>query len=114
MFQRLRTIVYAAPDLARARDWYREVLGQAPYFDEPYYVGFDVHGCELGLDPDSPAAGPGGAITYWSVPSAEIAYARLLELGAQEHQPVHDVGGGISLGAVVDPFGNVVGVISER
>lgn len=113
MFERLRTIVYSAQNLPAARDWYTLVLGQEPYFSEPFYVGFNVNGSELGLDPNAPAAGQAGPITYWRVANADEALARLRELGATRHQPVQDVGGGIRLGTVVDPFGNVVGVISE-
>jgi predicted enzyme related to lactoylglutathione lyase len=112
MLQGLRTIVYPAPDLARARDWYSQLLDQPPYFDEPFYVGFNVGGYELGLDPYA-AAGPNGPITYWGVPDAAGAYARLLELGAQTHEAVHEVGGGILVGSVQDPFGNLFGIIQN-
>ncbi|GAB3842764.1 VOC family protein [Hymenobacter jeollabukensis] len=113
MFQGLRTIVYPVRDLARARQWYTQVLGQPPYFDEPFYVGFNVGGYELGLDPNSPGTGPGGPVTYWGVPDAAAAYTRLLELGAQSHEAVHEVGGGIYVGCVLDPFGNLLGVIQN-
>ena len=65
--QGLRTVVYAAPDLKRAKDWYSEVLGIEPYFDEAFYVGFNVGGFELALDPSRPIARPAGsgAIVYW-------------------------------------------------
>ena len=49
----LRTIIYPAPDLAKAKQWYSDVLGMQPYFDEPFYVGFSVGGFELGLIPDA-------------------------------------------------------------
>ncbi|RTQ48565.1 VOC family protein [Hymenobacter gummosus] len=113
MLQGLRTIVYPVRDLARARQWYTQVLGQPPYFDEPFYVGFSVGGYELGLDPNGPAAGAGGPVTYWGVADAASAYIRLLELGAQPHEAVHDVGGGILLGSVHDPFGNAFGIIQN-
>ena len=47
----LRTVIYPVTDLARGKAWYADVLGVAPYFDQPYYVGFAVGGFELGLDP---------------------------------------------------------------
>jgi catechol 2,3-dioxygenase-like lactoylglutathione lyase family enzyme len=50
MFLGLRTVIYPSPDLATARAWYAQVLGQEPYFDQPFYVGFSVGGYELGLD----------------------------------------------------------------
>lgn len=114
-FLGLRTARYRATDLARARDWYAEVLDQAPYFDEPFYVGFDVGGFELGLDPDSGSSveGEGSVAVYWGVDDADVAHARLLALGAREHAPLHDVGEGIRVGAVLDPFGNVFGIIQN-
>jgi predicted enzyme related to lactoylglutathione lyase len=113
MFQGLRTIIYPAPQLAETKAWYSQVLGQEPYFDEPFYVGFNVGGFELGLDPHAMAGNPAGPLTYWGVPDADAAYARLLELGATIHQAVQDVGGGIRVGTVQDPFGNVLGVIQN-
>jgi catechol 2,3-dioxygenase-like lactoylglutathione lyase family enzyme len=48
MIQGLRTAIYPTPDLARGKEWYRQVLGRDPYFDQPFYVGFSVGGFELG------------------------------------------------------------------
>jgi catechol 2,3-dioxygenase-like lactoylglutathione lyase family enzyme len=39
-FLGLRTEIYHAPDLAKAKAWYSSVLGFPPYFDQPFYVGF--------------------------------------------------------------------------
>lgn len=114
-FLGLRTVIYHAPDLARAKSWYSEALGIDPYFDEPFYVGFSVGGFELGLDPD-PASGPagtGGGVAYWGVPDAGTAVGRLIVLGATEHGAVRDVGHGIKVGTVLDPFGNKFGIIEN-
>jgi len=115
MFHGLRTIVYPVSDLGAARAWYSAALGIQPYFEEPFYVGFHVGGCELGLDPNGVSgSGDGsGPITYWGVDSAEHALAQLLAQGAAEHQAVTDVGGGILVASVLDPFGNVLGVIEN-
>ncbi len=113
MFQGLRTVVYSARQLAAAKEWYTQLLGQEPYFDQPFYVGFNVGGYELGLDPNAPAAGQSGTETYWGVPNADAAYARLLALGAAAHHEIHDVGDGIRLGTVTDPFGNLLGIIEN-
>lgn len=109
----LRTVIYHASDLDQAKAWYSSVLGIAPYFDEPFYVGFNVGGFELGLDPNATATGPGGAVAYWGVASADTAYARLLELGASALSAVQDVGDGIRTGSVTDPFGNTLGIIEN-
>ena len=107
----LRTLVYHVADLNQARAWYTQVLGFPPYFDQPFYVGFNVGGYELGLLPKE--AEEREPITYWGVPNADAALAKLLELGATEAVSVQDVGGGIRLGAVRDPFGNVLGIIEN-
>jgi predicted enzyme related to lactoylglutathione lyase len=112
MIQGLRTVIYPAPDLAAGKDWYRQVLGIDPYFDEPFYVGFNVGGFELGLVPDG-SPGALGAVAYWGVPDAPAALARLEELGATVREPVAEVGGGIKVASVLDPFGNVLAVIEN-
>jgi predicted enzyme related to lactoylglutathione lyase len=114
MFQGLRTVIYRAHDLDAAKAWYASVLGRQPYFAEPFYVGFNVGGFELGLDPDARDVAQGaGPVTYWGVENVDAALARLLELGASAHRAVQDVGGGIRVASVLDPFGNVVGVIEN-
>ena len=115
MLQGLRSQIYQVADLEAAKAWHTALLGKEPYFDEPFYVGFNVGGYELGLQPgDDPDAGQAGdAVTYWGVPDAEAAYAHLLVSGASAYQPVQDVGGGIKLGAVRDPAGNILGIIEN-
>lgn len=108
----LRSVIYPAPDLAAARHWYSTVLGIAPYFDQPFYVGFAVGGFELGLLPDATPASVGPQ-ALWGVVNASVAYARLLSLGARELEPVTDVGENIKVAAVLDPFGNRLGIIEN-
>ena len=107
----LRTVIYPAPDLGASRDWFAAVLGVAPYFDEPFYVGFNVGGYELALDPDAdPAAGP---ITYWGVADVDVALAALLAAGAEADLAVRDVGDGIRVATVREPGGSVLGIIEN-
>ncbi|QJR14553.1 VOC family protein [Usitatibacter palustris] len=108
----LRTALYPAPDLARAKAWYEKVLERKPYFDEPFYVGFSVGGFELGLVPDE-IPDIDGARPLWGVDNAEAAYAELIKLGATPLEPVKDVGDGIKVAAVRDPFGNRFGIIEN-
>ena len=114
-FLGLRTTIYSVSDLEQAKAWYTRVLGVAPYFDEPFYVGFTVGGFELGLDPDTSEVKPGtgGVVAYWGVPDAGRAWARLMELGAEPASPVREVGGGIKVATVKDPFGNLFGLIEN-
>ena len=108
----LRTAIYPAPDLAAAKAWYAQLLGQPPYFDEPFYVGFHVGGFELGLLPNA-TPGITGPQPLWGVADAEAAFAQLLTLGARPLEAVADVGGGIKVAAVIDPFGNRFGLIEN-
>ena len=113
-FLGLRTAIYHAPDLTEAKAWYSKILDIEPYFDQPFYVGFNVGGYELGLDPDPPSAdGAGGVIVYWGVSDVEVALKRLFSLGASERTNVQDVGEEIRLATVLDPFGNVFGMIEN-
>jgi predicted enzyme related to lactoylglutathione lyase len=108
----LRTTIYPTPDLAKAKAWYARLLEADPYFDEPFYVGFQVGGFELGLIPDG-TPGTTGPQALWGVKNADEAFARLLALGAKELDPVTDVGGGMKVAAVTDPFGNRFGLIEN-
>lgn len=115
MFLGLRTAIYHVDDIDRARDWYSTALGFKPYFDEPFYVGFNVAGYELGLQPAeaNPESKSDSVVAYWGVEDAAAALQRLLKLGAATHEDVQEVGGGIKVGTVKDPFGNVFGIIEN-
>lgn len=108
LFERLRTIVYPVTDLAEGKVWWSQLLARAPYFDEPYYVGFDVNGYEVGL---VPSTGDDGPTTYWRVPDADAAFTELLAAGAAAQEEPREVGGGIRSAAARDPSDNLVGVI---
>ena len=110
----LRTAAYHVPPdkLAEATEWYAQVAGVRPYFAEPFYVGFNVGGFELGLVPDG-RPGPGGSVVYWGTVNAAAEVARLEGLGAKVVEAAHDVGEGIKVAVVADPFGNLVGVIEN-
>jgi predicted enzyme related to lactoylglutathione lyase len=108
----LRTAIYPTPDLARGKRWYSAVLGRDPYFDEPFYVGFSAGGFELGLVPDG-EPGVAGVRAYWGVSDADAELARIVALGAEVHEPVADVGGGIRIASVRDPFGNLFGIVEN-
>jgi lactoylglutathione lyase len=114
MIKGLRTTIYKVPDLAQAKTWYAQAFGVAPYFDEAFYAGFNVGGFELGLDPGAPAEiAPGGVVTYWGTDDVRAEYGRLLALGATEHEEPKEVGGDIKVASVLDPFGNIIGLIQN-
>jgi predicted enzyme related to lactoylglutathione lyase len=112
MINGLRTVKYPVADLARARDWFADAFGTQPYFDQPFYVGFNVGGFELGLVPDG-TPGTTGSVVYWGVDDIDAEFARIVGLGASEHEAVQDVGDGIRVAELKDPFGNVIGLIEN-
>lgn len=112
MIQGLRSAIYPVSDLNAAKQWYATLLEVAPYFDEPFYVGFSVGGFELGLIGDG-TPGKTGVSAYWGVPDAEKAFHRLIELGATADEPLSDVGQGIKVASVTDPFGNRFSIIEN-
>jgi predicted enzyme related to lactoylglutathione lyase len=109
----LRTAIYAVDDIAHAKEWYTKAFGVEPYFDEPYYVGFNIGGFELGLDPNAKSRGAGGSVTYWGVDNADEAVAQLVAAGATVSSVVNEVGEGIKVAIVLDPFGNQIGIIEN-
>ena len=115
MFLGLRTAIYHVSDIEKGTGWYSKILGIEPYFDQPFYVGFNVGGYELGLQPDEAATGQraDGAVAYWGVEDAETVFKNLIAAGAIVHEAIQDVGEGIKVGTVKDPFGNVFGIIEN-
>ncbi len=111
----LATVIYQVPDLDRAKAWYAQTFGQAPYFDQPFYVGFEIGGYELGLHPDLSEGqpGPGGSVAYWRVARIASAVEHFVERGATLVSPATEVGEGIKVAKVADPFGNVIGLIEN-
>jgi predicted enzyme related to lactoylglutathione lyase len=109
----LRTAAYRVGDLAAAKRFYSRAFGVQPYFDEPFYVGFNVGGFELGLVPDGPGPGRGGVVAYWAVDDVAAAVARFVDAGATVEEQPHDVGGDIVTATVLDPFGNPIGLIKN-
>ncbi|HZG90695.1 MAG TPA: VOC family protein [Pseudonocardia sp.] len=126
MFRGFATISFYADDLAAARDWYTELLGVEPYYAYPAppappgYIEFRIgdDGDELGFihrsyAPPGAANPPGGAVMHWHVDDLPGTVATLLAMGATEYQPIteHGDGSGFTTASVVDPFGNVLGVM---
>ncbi len=105
----LRTVIHPVADLVGAKAWFTDLLGFGPYFDEPFYVGFEVAGYELGL---LPVADPtDGALVYWGVDDVDAAVADAVAGGATVHTPAAEVGDGIVTATVTSPQGAIVGFI---
>ncbi|CAI8867494.1 VOC family protein [Brevibacillus sp. IT-7CA2] len=118
------TISYWADDVQAAKKWYTELLGIAPYFERSgpdgqlAYVEFRIgdYKHELGLidcrfAPAAALPSPGGAVMYWHVDDIESVLDKLLSMGAREYEPLIQRGDGFITASVLDPFGNVLGIM---
>jgi predicted enzyme related to lactoylglutathione lyase len=120
-FRGLTTVSFYAADLAAAKKWYAEFFGIDPYFEVPGYIEFRLgdYQHELGVidsryAPTGSAAGPAGAIVYWHVDDVTATHEKLLSLGAKEHQAPTVRGEGFVTASVVDPFGNILGIMYNQ
>jgi predicted enzyme related to lactoylglutathione lyase len=109
----MKTVIFPVRDLPAAKQLYATALGVAPSFDEVYYVGFDVPGQHVGLDPNGHRKGMTGAVGYWHVDDIKETLDALTEAGAETVEPVNDVGGGKLVATLRDPDGNVFGLLQE-
>jgi len=113
MFLGLRTVIHPSSDLERDKAFWTETLGFAPYFDEPFYVGFNVGGYELGLDPNGASEGQEGPVHYWGVENCDAAFAELKGKGIPVRGEVQEVGGGIKVASFLDKAGFPFGIIEN-
>jgi predicted enzyme related to lactoylglutathione lyase len=111
MTEGIKAIIYPVKDLAKAKTLYGKLLDVEPNMDEPYYVGFNVGGQDVGLDPNGHGQGMTGPVGYWHVDDIERSMKALLEAGAEVHQEVKDVGGDKLIASVKDAEGNLIGLL---
>ena len=118
MLRGLTTISFWAADLVAAKKWYAELLGIDPYFERPGYVEFRLgdYQHELGLidsryAPNGSSTGPAGAVVYWHVDDVTATLEKLLSMGAKEYEAPTERGAGFITASVVDPFGNILGIM---
>jgi predicted enzyme related to lactoylglutathione lyase len=126
MFRGFATISYYADDMTAAQSWYTELLGVPPYFRRdldgaPAYVEFRIgdHQAELGIvdsrfAPHDVRNGPAGVIMNWHVDDLPGTFERLLAMGATELEGITTRGEGFVTASVVDPFGNVIGIMHNE
>ncbi|MFT6334000.1 MAG: lactoylglutathione lyase [Halioglobus sp.] len=110
----LRTTIYRVSDMKAAKDWYSKAFNTEPYFDEAFYIGFNIDGYELGLHPEE--EGESGlklpsVISYWATDNVKGDYDKLITLGAKPYEEPKNVGGELMVASVYDPWGNLVGLI---
>src|SRR4051794_6473449 len=111
MTEGLKTIIYPVQDINQAKQLYTTLLGVEPIMDQPYYVGYNVAGQDIGLDPNGHRQGLSGPAAYWHVADLRERLQALLAAGATPLQDVRDVGGGKLIASVKDADGNIIGLL---
>ena len=123
MLRGLTTISFWADDVLAAQQWYTELLGVEPYFARPdaanpAYIEFRIgdYQHELGIidrkyAPKGATTGPAGVIAFWHVDDINAAFDRLIAMGASEHEGITERGPGFTTASVIDPFGNILGIM---
>jgi predicted enzyme related to lactoylglutathione lyase len=112
--QGIKTVLHPVSDVAKAKDVYTALLGVAPTTDEPYYVGYEVEGQQIGLVPGGGQQGMSSPVAYWHVADIETKLAEVTAAGATVTEAAHDVGGGRLVATVTDLDGNVLGLLQDR
>ena len=109
----MKTVVYPVADIAAAKQLYSKLFGVTPYADEAYYVGFNVGGQDVALDPNGQSRGMTGPVGYWHVADIATSVEALVASGAQVREAVRDVGGGKLIATLADADGNPIGLLQE-
>ncbi len=103
----IRSLVIPVSDLDAAKAVYTALLG-APHTDQPYYVGYNVDGFEVGLNPgDDTAVGP---VAFADVEDLDAARATLLAAGATERSAPREVAPEARVCVLSDADGNPIGL----
>ena len=106
-------IVYTVSDLDAAKTIHRALLNTEPHTDQPYYVGFNVGGVEIGLNPHGHQQGMTAPVPMIHVADIDAALIELQKAGATLAGAPRDVGGGTRIATVTDPDGNTLGLIQR-
>ena len=109
----LRTTIYMVSNIIEATARYSKAFNTKPYFNEPFYVGFNIGGYELGLQPEEKDVNSKteNVFSYWGVNDINEAYKHLMDLGATKHEAPNNVGGDIMVASLYDPWNNIIGII---
>jgi predicted enzyme related to lactoylglutathione lyase len=119
----MATVSYYADDMDAAQQWYTDLLGVEPYFVRPEegptaYIEFRFgdYQAELGIisrkfAPKGASNPPGGAVLFWHVDDIHAALEQVKAMGATEYEPLTPREAGFVTASVVDPFGNILGLM---
>ncbi len=111
--QGIKTVLHPMSDLATAKAVYMALLGVPPQTEGSHYVGFEAAGQHIGLLPGGAPQGMISPVAYWHVSDIEAKLAEVTAAGATVKEPAREVGGGRLVVTVIDPDGNVLGLLQD-
>jgi predicted enzyme related to lactoylglutathione lyase len=110
MADNVKAIIYPVKDLDKAKALFTVLLDTPPAYDAPYYVGWNIDGQDIGLDPHGFEQGMTGPVAYVQVADIKARLDALVAGGASIVQEIKDIGGGGLIASVKDADGNVLGL----
>lgn len=102
----IRSLVVPVSDLDAAKAVYTALLGE-PHTDQPYYVGYNVDGFEIALNP---AGAGGGPVAFADVDDLDAARETLLAAGATERDAPRQVAPDARVCVLIDADDNPIGL----
>ncbi len=114
MLNGIASVIFPTSNLEVDKAFWQAALGITPYFDQPFYVGFTVDGCEPGLDPNAAQDGLTYPISYWTTTDIHASRTALLATGALVHRDIKFVGDGVLVITMKDISGNIFGLLQRR
>src|SRR5262245_31352501 len=113
MTEGIKNLNFPVTDLAEAKNTVNQPLRRQPYADQPYYLRFQVHGQDIGLDPNGHRSGMTGPVAYLHVEDIQSSMQVLLDAGGEVQGKVRNVGGGRQIVTVKDADGNAIGLLQD-
>ncbi|MCI0159423.1 glyoxalase [Leifsonia shinshuensis] len=113
MLTGIASVIHPSTDLATDTAFWQAALGIEPYFDQPFYVGFQIDGQEFGLDPDAAGEGLSYPVVYWHTTDIAATIVSLSAAGARINGQPRDVGQGVMLATLRDASGNLFGLLQR-
>jgi predicted enzyme related to lactoylglutathione lyase len=109
----MQTVIYPVNDVPSAKKIYAALLGSEPMFDSPAYVGWNINGQDIGLDPNGHKQGLSAPVPYWHVDDVKASLDELVAAGATVQQQPRNIGGGSLMARVQDADGNLIGLLQK-
>ncbi len=108
-------VLFFVNNVQQAKKWYIDLLGEPPYFDDENYCAFHLGTATVGLHPSDGknASGTGGQVVYWRVTDIKKRIKHFESHGCRIYRgPTFGIDK-VWICQLIDPFGNVWGLIEK-